>query len=108
MRDIINSLQGGYNILVLYHPSTPDDKKVFVVKAFTPVQNSISYLDLRGQDITELLSDTSFWTQFSMGRQTGTSNTEFQQAQFETKLNDIPTRHYQFSPSYVWEWYLNA
>lgn len=108
MKNVIQSLQQHYNVLILYHPSTPQDKRVFIVNSFTPTQNNITYLDLRGQEITELISDSSFWTQYSLGRQTGTSETEFQKIKFETKILEIPNRHYQFSPSFVWEWYLFA
>ena len=107
MEETIKTLQHFYNVLVLYHPSEPARKRIFIVNSFIPVQNNITYLDIKGQDITNILSDTSLFTQFSYERQTGMSVTEFQKAQFDTKLDTIPTRHYQFAPDYTWEWHLS-
>lgn len=106
MEQILKVLQSVYNILVVYHPNCPDKKRVFVVSSFTPIQGNIHFLDLRGKDITDIISDQSFYTQFSFERQTGMSATEFQRAQFDTKLDELPLRHYQFAPDYTWEWFL--
>lgn len=106
--DIIATLHAHYNILVVYHPSEPENKRVFVVNSFTPVQNNIHFLDVRAKEITDIMSDPSFYTQFALSRQTGISTGEFQVAQFDTKISPIPDRHYQFAPDYTWEWYLSA
>ena len=108
LNEIIATLQEHYNVLVVFHPSCPQDKRVFVVNSFTPPQGLTHFLDLKGKEITDLLSDNSFYTQFSMSRQTGVSKTEFKTVQFDTKLDEIPLRHYQLAPDHTWEWYLSS
>ena len=108
LNDIISTLQENYNILVVFHPSCQEEKRVFVVNSFTPPQGLTHLLDLKGKEITGLISDNSFYTQFSMNRQTGVSRTEFKTGQFDTKLDEIPMRHYQFAPDFTWEWYLSS
>jgi len=106
--NIIATLQQVYNVLVVFNRAEPEHKRIFISNSFIPVQNNIHYLDIRGQEITEILNDGSFYTQFSLGRQTGISDTEFQKAQMDSKLDNIPIRHYQFSPDFSWEWHLSS
>lgn len=106
-QEIIEALQKTYNILIVYHPSNPGHKRVFVVQQFTPIQSSMSTcIDLRGKEITDLIS-VNFFSQYSINRQTGLSSKEFQESVFETKLSDKPNKHIQFSPDYCWEWNLS-
>lgn len=105
---LISTLQSAYNVLVVYHKSEPENKKIFVTNSFIPIQNSVHFLDVRGRDITDIVSDGSLYTHLSLSRQTGMSDTEIQKTQIDNKIELIPIKHYQFSPDYTWEWYLSA
>lgn len=106
-KNIIEVLQSaGWNVLVLFHSSNPTHRRVFIVNDFTYPQNLIHILDLRAKEITEQLTDSSFYTQFSIEKQPRLNGNEYQRQRIDTFLNDIELRHYQFSPDYSWEWYL--
>ena len=108
VNSIISILQDHYNVLEIFHPSCPQDRRVFIVNSFTPAQGLTHFHDLRGKEITDLLSESSFYSQFSMIRQTGVSTMEFKTAQFDTKLDELPLKHFQFAPDFTWVWYLSA
>lgn len=102
---IIQVLQeAGWNVLVLFHPSEPDKKRIFVVSQFVHPQNNITLLDLRGKEITSNLKDSSFFTQFPVEQ--SMAGNEYQRSRLNTFLDEIKERHYKFSPDYSWEWYL--
>lgn len=106
-KNIIEVLQSaGWNILVIFHPSEPQNKRIFIVNDFSYPQNSIHVIDLRGKEITEQLTDSSFYTQFPMEKQPGMNGNEYQRQRINTLLDEIENRHYQFSPDYSWMWYL--
>lgn len=106
-KNIIEVLQSaGWNILVLFHHSEPQNKRIFIVNDFTYPQNSVHILDLRAKEITDQLTDSSFYTQFPVEKQPGLNGNEYQRQRIDTLLSDIELKHYQFSPDYSWEWYL--
>lgn len=106
-QEIIEALQKNYNILIVYHPSDPSYKRVFITSQFTPIQSSMSTcIDLRGKEVTDMIS-VNFFSQYSINRQSGLSSREFQESVFETKLNEKSNKHIQFSPDYCWEWNLS-
>lgn len=104
-RNIIKSLQQSMNILVIWNPSSPDDRKVFMVRQFVPAQNMVPYHDLRAKDITHLIS-LDYFSQYA-GKSPQNGYDYLKKQTFETTVEDIPVRHYQFSQDFCYEFYLS-
>lgn len=104
-RNIIKSLQQSLNVLVIWHPSIPNERKVFSIRQFIPAENMVSYHDLKGKDITHLIS-LDYFSQYA-GKTPQNGYDYLKKQTFDTTLEEIPMRHYQFSQDFCYELYLS-
>lgn len=105
LQNTLQKLQQTYNILIIFHPSKPDEKRYFIVNNFTPAQNQIFEHTLQGKEITEPLKSNFFTVLL------GSSPTlpmDFVQKQtLDTKIEELKERKLKFSKDYSYEWWIS-
>lgn len=94
----------GYKILIIFHPSTPDNKRYFITSSFTPAQNQIFDHTLTGKEITNLITED--WLSMLVGSSISQPIDHLQKQTLETKLNELKDRTIKFSEDYSYEWWM--
>lgn len=106
IQDILKAIQKYYNILIVFHPSEPSQKRIYVTQSFSPVQNMIYFHTLIGKDITHLI-DTNVLTQY-VGNQLSQDNEFLQRQTLQTQIETVSNKQIQLSPDFAWEWHLQS
>lgn len=105
VQNTLQKIQQTHNILIIFHPSKPDEKRYFIVSSFTPAQNQIFEHTLKGKEITELL--TSNYLTALFGNSLSIPVDFVQRQTFETKIEELKERQLKFSKDYSYEWWLS-
>jgi len=96
---ILKKLQTIYSIAIIRDDR---DERIFVVDSYTPFQNNIPNTIITGREITYIIKDNSLAV--SLTDNLGTSLNEKQM--LITKIDELPSMTYRFSPQYryeIWE-----
>lgn len=104
IQNFLQVLQKNYNVLIIFHPSKPDEKRYFVVSSFTPSQNQIFDHTLQGKEITDLLNNQFF--SVVLNGSTSQAISPVQRQTLDTKLDELQERRIKFSKDYSYEWWL--
>ena len=106
IQDVLKAIQKYYNILVVFHPSEPSEKRIYVTQSFNPTQNMVYFHTLNAKDITHLI-DTNVLTQY-VGNQLSQDNEFLQRQTLQSQIDVVPDRQIQLSPDFAWEWHLQS
>jgi len=93
---ILKKIQTVYSIMVIRGDG---EERIFIIENYTPFQNNIPNTIITGKEITYIIKDNSLV--ISMTQNTGTNINERQL--LITKIEEIPSMTYRFSPQYMYE-----
>ena len=105
-QNVLRKIVQTNNVLIIFHPSEPSNKRYFIVKSFTPSQNQIFDHTLQGKEITEFIDSNYLASLFGISNDP--SLTFLQKQTFDSKLEEIKDLKIKFSKDYSYEWWVNS